>query len=62
MIQVKLEPGLHKDKDKKKPHIKKPLNAFMLYMKVRILLSQSKSKFNLVLHRSNFLLGGQSNS
>ena len=33
-IQVKLEPGLHKDKDKKKPHIKKPLNAFMLYMKV----------------------------
>merc|ERR1719328_107082 len=33
--QVKLEPGLHKahDKDKKKPHIKKPLNAFMLYMK-----------------------------
>ena len=38
MIQVKLEPGLHKDKDKKKPHIKKPLNAFMLYMKVRILL------------------------
>ena len=22
------------DKDKKKPHIKKPLNAFMLYMKV----------------------------
>ena len=32
--QVKLEPGLHKDKDKKKPHIKKPLNAFMLYMKV----------------------------
>ena len=35
MIQVKLEPGLHKDKDKKKPHIKKPLNAFMLYMKVR---------------------------
>ena len=21
------------DKDKKKPHIKKPLNAFMLYMK-----------------------------
>ena len=24
------------DKDKKKPHIKKPLNAFMLYMKVRI--------------------------
>ena len=34
MYQVKLEPGLHKDKDKKKPHIKKPLNAFMLYMKV----------------------------
>lgn len=31
--QVKLEPGLHDKKDKKKPHIKKPLNAFMLYMK-----------------------------
>ena len=34
--QVKLEPGLHDKKDKKKPHIKKPLNAFMLYMKVKI--------------------------
>lgn len=34
--QVKLEPGLQyssSKKDKKKPHIKKPLNAFMLYMK-----------------------------
>jgi len=35
-FKVKLEPGLQypsKKKDKKKPHIKKPLNAFMLYMK-----------------------------
>jgi len=32
--QVKLEPGLEDSKKgKKKPHIKKPLNAFMLYMK-----------------------------
>jgi len=31
--QVKLEPGLEDKKGKKKPHIKKPLNAFMLYMK-----------------------------
>jgi hypothetical protein len=33
---VKLEPGLKsggKEDAKKKPHIKKPLNAFMLYMK-----------------------------
>jgi hypothetical protein len=33
---VKLEPGLKsatKEEIKKKPHIKKPLNAFMLYMK-----------------------------
>jgi len=32
---VKLEPGLKSSKEdaKKKPHIKKPLNAFMLYMK-----------------------------
>ena len=39
-FKVKLEPGLQypsNKKDKKKPHIKKPLNAFMLYMKVRIL-------------------------
>ena len=33
LIQVKLEPGLDDKKGKKKPHIKKPLNAFMLYMK-----------------------------
>merc|ERR1712038_1472062 len=34
MGQVKLEPGLEDTKKgKKKPHIKKPLNAFMLYMK-----------------------------
>merc|ERR550534_3499354 len=35
-FQVKLEPGLEDTKKfegKKKPHIKKPLNAFMLYMK-----------------------------
>ena len=35
-FQVKLEPGLKtssKEDAKKKPHIKKPLNAFMLYMK-----------------------------
>jgi hypothetical protein len=36
-FQVKLEPGLkagsNKEDAKKKPHIKKPLNAFMLYMK-----------------------------
>jgi len=31
--QVKLEPGVDDKKGKKKPHIKKPLNAFMLYMK-----------------------------
>ncbi len=33
---MKLEPGLKsggKEDAKKKPHIKKPLNAFMLYMK-----------------------------
>ena len=30
---MKLEPGLEDKKGKKKPHIKKPLNAFMLYMK-----------------------------
>ena len=36
------------DKDKKKPHIKKPLNAFMLYMKVTNLWSKTgKLKLNL---------------
>ena len=33
---MKLEPGLKagtKEDAKKKPHIKKPLNAFMLYLK-----------------------------
>ena len=37
VAQVKLEPGLEHagrdNKKNKKPHIKKPLNAFMLYMK-----------------------------